>query len=48
MHPVEWHVQVWVFFSRRIAVEEQQLVRFFGEAYAGYQQRVPCGIPFVS
>jgi protein-S-isoprenylcysteine O-methyltransferase len=39
---------VWVFFSRRIPVEEQQLVRFFGEAYTAYQQRVPCGMPFIS
>ena len=41
-------LQVWVFFSRRIPIEEQQLMRFFGEAYTAYQQRVPCGIPLIS
>lgn len=41
-------LQVWIFFRRRIPVEEQQLMRFFGEAYTAYQQRVPCGIPFIS
>ncbi|GAB4820686.1 hypothetical protein N2152v2_007732 [Parachlorella kessleri] len=40
-------VVAWVFFKRRIAVEEELLVKFFGNAYTQYRARVPSGLPFI-
>lgn len=38
---------LWKFFSGRIKVEEEALVRFFGEEYVDYRRRVGTKIPFV-
>lgn len=38
---------VFQFFKMRIAVEERHLLKFFGDEYKAYKQRVPSGIPFV-
>jgi len=38
----------WRFFAGRIPIEEQLLVRFFGDEYLEYARRVPCGIPCIS
>lgn len=40
-------VQAWKFFAERIAVEEQQLHRFFGISYRQYAARTPTFIPFI-
>lgn len=41
-------LQAWVFFRRRIAVEEATLVQFFGPQYEAYRQSVPrSGVPFI-
>ncbi|KAK0748716.1 Isoprenylcysteine carboxyl methyltransferase family-domain-containing protein [Apiosordaria backusii] len=38
---------LWKFFSGRIRVEEEALVRFFGGEYEAYRKRVGTKIPFV-
>jgi len=38
----------WRFFRDRIKDEEETLVRFFGQDYKTYRQRVGVGIPFVT
>ena len=38
----------WNFFNKRIQVEEQMLVHFFGLEYRHYQRRVRIGLPFIS
>ena len=38
---------LWVFFSRRVRVEEEKLVEFFGERYVEYRRRVPTLMPFI-
>ena len=40
-------VQCWMFFKRRIAIEEAQLRLVFGAAYIRYQQQVPTLLPFI-
>lgn len=35
------------FFSSRIAFEEATLIRFFGNDYKSYREKVPIGIPFI-
>lgn len=37
----------WKFFQDRIAYEEKKLLRFFGDEYVVYQQKVHSGIPFL-
>lgn len=37
----------WKFFSERIAIEEQQLQRFFGNSYNTYAAQTPTLIPFI-
>ena len=39
--------QAWRFFAERIAIEEQQLQRFFGISYQQYAARTPTLIPFI-
>lgn len=36
------------FFSERIAVEEDQLLSFFGSSYMDYAKQTPIRIPFVA
>ncbi|KAF3906259.1 hypothetical protein ABW20_dc0102515 [Dactylellina cionopaga] len=38
---------LWRFFRRRIEVEEQYLVRFFGQRYIDYRRRTRVWIPFI-
>ena len=38
---------LWLFFSRRIRVEEKMLVEFFGDEYEGYRRKVASGLPFI-
>lgn len=38
----------WKFFDGRIALEEEQLIRFFGSQYISYKSKVPSGLPFIS
>ncbi|KFY61648.1 hypothetical protein V497_02839 [Pseudogymnoascus sp. VKM F-4516 (FW-969)] len=38
---------LWVFFKRRIAGEEEYLVRFFGREYIDYRARTGVWIPFI-
>lgn len=38
----------WHFFASRIYDEEKDLIAFFGDSYAEYQQQVWVGVPFVS
>ncbi|CAG0892788.1 unnamed protein product [Cyprideis torosa] len=38
----------WQFFSSRIYHEEYTLLKFFGEGYSEYQNRVPTGLPFIA
>ena len=38
----------WFFFRERIAIEEESLLYFFGDAYANYKRTVPTGLPFIS
>ena len=40
-------LQAWKFFSERIAIEEQQLQKFFGHAYIQYAEKTPTLIPFI-
>jgi len=40
-------MQAWKFFSQRIAIEEQQLQRFFGNSYRQYAAQTPTLIPFI-
>ena len=40
-------LQAWKFFEERIAIEEQQLQRFFGSAYMHYASKTPTLIPFI-
>ncbi|KAB5570267.1 Isoprenylcysteine carboxyl methyltransferase family-domain-containing protein [Coniochaeta sp. 2T2.1] len=40
-------VMLWTFFNRRIKVEEELLVEFFGEDYDNYRRRVGTRIPFL-
>jgi len=44
---VVFSVILWRFFYFRIRVEEQALIRFFGDEYKSYRQRVSTRIPFV-
>lgn len=37
----------WSFFARRIPMEEEQLLRFFGNEYEEYRKRTITGIPFI-
>jgi protein-S-isoprenylcysteine O-methyltransferase len=37
----------WIFFNRRIKIEEKLLIEFFGEEYRKYQREVPIRIPFI-
>ena len=39
-------LQSWKFFKRRIAIEEDLLLSFFGDQYNSYSREVPCLIPF--
>lgn len=39
---------LWRFFSTRIRVEEQLLVKFFGDEYVDYRNKVGTKIPFIS
>lgn len=41
-------MQCWLFFKQRIAVEEEQLLVFFGPAFAQYKQSVPTCMPFIA
>ncbi|BFZ60356.1 farnesyl cysteine-carboxyl methyltransferase [Saitoella coloradoensis] len=38
---------LWRFFSQRIEGEEKFLVKFFGDSYVRYRERVPTRIPFI-
>ncbi|KOS18660.1 Protein-S-isoprenylcysteine O-methyltransferase [Escovopsis weberi] len=38
---------LWLFFSRRIRIEEEKLVEFFHEDYVNYRKRVGTWIPFI-
>lgn len=40
-------MQSWHFFRRRIAIEEEHLCFFFGDAYEDYAREVPTRIPFM-
>ncbi len=40
-------LQAWRFFRARVAIEEQQLRRFFGSEYDSYAHRVRSGLPFI-
>ena len=40
-------MQAWKFFSERVAIEEQQLQRFFGNSYKTYAAQTPTLIPFI-
>lgn len=40
-------LQAWKFFEERIAIEERQLQRFFGNAYTHYAAKTPTLIPFL-
>lgn len=40
-------IVLWLFFKKRIAVEEEHLVRFFGAEYENYRRRVGVWIPFI-
>ncbi len=40
-------MQAWRFFRARVAIEEQQLRRFFGAEYDSYARRVRSGLPFI-
>ncbi|KAK6341296.1 hypothetical protein TWF696_008375 [Orbilia brochopaga] len=44
---VGYAVVLWRFFSRRIAFEEEYLVRFFGKRYIDYRARTRVWIPFI-
>ncbi|OBT93833.1 hypothetical protein VE01_08484 [Pseudogymnoascus verrucosus] len=44
---VGYAVVLWVFFKRRIAGEEEYLVRFFGQEYLDYRTRTAVWIPFI-
>ncbi|KAL5351300.1 farnesyl cysteine-carboxyl methyltransferase [Pseudogymnoascus australis] len=44
---VGYTVVLWVFFKRRIAGEEEYLVRFFGQEYHDYRASTRVGIPFI-
>lgn len=38
----------WKFFHARILIEEITLLKFFGDNYVEYQERVGTGLPFIS
>lgn len=40
-------IVLWKFFSKRIAIEEKYLVRFFDEQYINYRKVVHVWIPFI-
>ncbi|KAF3938331.1 hypothetical protein ABW19_dt0209724 [Dactylella cylindrospora] len=44
---VGYALVLWKFFSRRIAVEEEYLVRFFGQRYVDYRNTTRTWIPFI-
>ncbi|KAI4728153.1 prenyl cysteine carboxyl methyltransferase-like protein Ste14 [Aureobasidium sp. EXF-10728] len=44
---VSYLIILWFFFKDRINYEEQDLVKFFGDDYRSYRQRVGTGIPFI-
>lgn len=44
---VVYGLVLWCFFRKRIASEECALIRFFGDEYRKYKQRIPSGIIFV-
>lgn len=45
---VAYTIVSWLFFKERIYLEEYALLRFFGENYHDYKQKVPVGIPFIT
>ncbi|KAL0223976.1 hypothetical protein P9112_003366 [Eukaryota sp. TZLM1-RC] len=44
---VAYAIVSWRFFADRIPYEEQFLVKFFGQDYISYRNRVPTRIPFI-
>ena len=44
---VGFAIASWLFFQGRIPEEEEYLLRFFGQHYEDYRQRVGIGIPFI-
>ncbi|CAG7848608.1 Protein-S-isoprenylcysteine O-methyltransferase; AltName: Full=Farnesyl cysteine carboxyl methyltransferase; Short=FCMT; AltName: Full=Isoprenylcysteine carboxylmethyltransferase; AltName: Full=Prenylated protein carboxyl methyltransferase; Short=PPMT; AltName: Full=Prenylcysteine carboxyl methyltransferase; Short=pcCMT [Serendipita indica DSM 11827] len=44
---IGYSIVLWRFFYRRIIYEERALVRFFGDDYKTYRERVPTRIPFI-
>lgn len=44
---VAYALACYKFFSDRIEHEEQQLIKFFGDAYVQYRKRTFVGIPFI-
>ena len=42
-----YSVASWRFFQERVYVEENTLLRFFGDDYYQYQKQVGTGLPFI-
>lgn len=40
-------IAAFIFFKRRVYVEEQSLITFFGDDYRAYQREVSTGLPFI-
>ena len=38
---------LWIFFKRRILIEEKYLVKIFGEEYLNYMEKTRTNIPFI-
>ena len=45
---VAYTIVSWLFFKERIYIEEYTLLKFFGESYHVYKEKVPSGLPFIT